>query len=125
MYGFEDVDFLVLESEALFIGKAGEENRGQLYCFEDRWNLRVALRPELAPSLAMLVIRKGKPAPLPLKWFAVGHCWQYERMTRKWTLSLICDPVSLSIFCFVLMFSSTQRILNQAFLLLALFTYIN
>ncbi|CAI0551343.1 unnamed protein product, partial [Linum tenue] len=59
LYGFEDVDFPVLESEALFIGKAGEENRGQLYCFEDRWNRRVALRPELAPSLAMLVIRKG------------------------------------------------------------------
>ncbi|CAI0551710.1 unnamed protein product [Linum tenue] len=60
----------------------------QLYCFEDRWNRRVALRPDLAPSLAMMVIRKEKPAPLPLKWFAVGHCWQYERMTRKWTLSL-------------------------------------
>ena len=31
----------------------------QLYCFEDRGNRRVALRPELTPSLARLVIQKG------------------------------------------------------------------
>jgi histidyl-tRNA synthetase len=30
-----------------------------LYCFEDRGNRRVALRPELTPSLARLVIQKG------------------------------------------------------------------
>jgi histidyl-tRNA synthetase len=43
----------------LFIRKAGEEIRDQLYCFEDRGNRRVALRPELTPSLARLVIQKG------------------------------------------------------------------
>lgn len=59
MFGFEEVDFPVLESEALFIRKAGEEIRDQLYCFEDRGNRRVALRPELTPSLARLVIQKG------------------------------------------------------------------
>lgn len=31
----------------------------QLYCFEDRGNRRVALRPELTPSLARLIIQKG------------------------------------------------------------------
>lgn len=31
----------------------------QLYSFEDRGNRRVALRPELTPSLARLVIQKG------------------------------------------------------------------
>ena len=30
----------------------------QLYCFEDRGNRRVALRPELTPSLARFVIQK-------------------------------------------------------------------
>ncbi|CAK9320103.1 unnamed protein product [Citrullus colocynthis] len=82
MYGFEEVDYPVLESEALFIRKAGEEIRDQLYCFEDRGNRRVALRPELTPSLARLVIQKGKSLSLPLKWFAIGQCWRYERMTR-------------------------------------------
>ncbi|GAV69624.1 HGTP_anticodon domain-containing protein/tRNA-synt_His domain-containing protein [Cephalotus follicularis] len=99
LFGFEEVDFPVLESEALFIRKAGEEIRDQLYCFEDRGNRRVALRPELTPSLARLVIQKGKSAPLPLKWFAVGQCWRYERMTRgrrrehyQWNMDIIGVP---------------------------------
>ncbi|XP_031256568.1 histidine--tRNA ligase, chloroplastic/mitochondrial [Pistacia vera] len=99
LFGFEEVDFPVLESEALFIRKAGEEIRDQLYCFEDRGNRRVALRPELTPSLARLVIQKGKSVPLPLKWFAVGQCWRYERMTRgrrrehyQWNMDIIGVP---------------------------------
>ncbi|KAI3441441.1 Histidine--tRNA ligase [Psidium guajava] len=99
LFGFEEVDFPVLESEALFIRKAGEEIRDQLYCFEDRGNRRVALRPELTPSLARLVIQKGKSAPLPLKWFAIGQCWRYERMTRgrrrehyQWNMDIIGVP---------------------------------
>ncbi|XP_044473581.1 histidine--tRNA ligase, chloroplastic/mitochondrial-like isoform X2 [Mangifera indica] len=99
LFGFEEVDFPVLESEALFIRKAGEEIREQLYCFEDRGNRRVALRPELTPSLARLVIQKGKSVPLPLKWFTVGQCWRYERMTRgrrrehyQWNMDIIGVP---------------------------------
>ncbi|KAJ1424986.1 Tetratricopeptide-like helical domain superfamily [Sesbania bispinosa] len=34
---------------------------------------RVALRPELTPSLARLVIQKGKSVSLPLKWILHGH----------------------------------------------------
>ncbi|GLT63968.1 hypothetical protein SLA2020_364900 [Shorea laevis] len=99
LFGFEEIDFPVLESEALFIRKAGEEIRDQLYCFEDRGNRRVALRPELTPSLARLVIQKGKSVSLPLKWFAIGQCWRYERMTRgrrrehyQWNMDIIGVP---------------------------------
>ncbi|XP_022846324.1 histidine--tRNA ligase, chloroplastic/mitochondrial [Olea europaea var. sylvestris] len=99
LFGFEEVDFPVLESEALFIRKAGEEIRDQLYCFEDRGNRRVALRPELTPSLARLVIQKGKSVSLPLKWYAIGQCWRYERMTRgrrrehyQWNMDIIGVP---------------------------------
>ncbi|KAJ9184329.1 hypothetical protein P3X46_004063 [Hevea brasiliensis] len=97
LYGFEEVDFPVLESEALFIRKAGEEIRDQLYCFEDHGNRRVALRPELTPSLARLVIQKL--VSLPLKWSAVGQCWRYERMTRgrrreryQWNMDIVGVP---------------------------------
>ncbi|XP_042377844.1 histidine--tRNA ligase, chloroplastic/mitochondrial-like [Zingiber officinale] len=79
---FEEVDFPVLESEALFIRKAGEEITQQLYNFEDKGGRRVVLRPELTPSLARLVIKQGKSVSLPLKWFTIGQCWRYERMTR-------------------------------------------
>ncbi|KAM2045099.1 hypothetical protein ACFX1T_009340 [Malus domestica] len=99
LFGFEEVDYPVLETEALFIRKAGEEIRDQLYCFEDRGNRRVALRPELTPSLARLVIQKGKSLSLPLKWFAIGQCWRYERMTRgrrrehyQWNMDVIGVP---------------------------------
>ncbi|KAB2097087.1 hypothetical protein ES319_A01G147800v1 [Gossypium barbadense] len=99
LFGFEEVDYPVLESEALFIRKAGEEIRDQLYCFEDRGNRRVALRPELTPSLARLVIQKGKSLSLPLKWFAIGQCWRYERMTRgrrrehyQWNMDILGLP---------------------------------
>ncbi|KAE8679385.1 bifunctional monodehydroascorbate reductase and carbonic anhydrase nectarin-3-like [Hibiscus syriacus] len=99
LFGFEEVDYPVLESEALFIRKAGEEIRDQLYCFEDRGNRRVALRPELTPSLARLVIQKGKSLSLPLKWFAIGQCWRYERMTRgrrrehyQWNMDILGVP---------------------------------
>ncbi|KAK1266369.1 Histidine--tRNA ligase [Acorus gramineus] len=96
MLAFEEVDFPVLESEALFIRKAGEEITEQLYSFEDKGGRRVALRPELTPSLARLVIQQGKSISLPLKWFAIGQCWRYERMTRgrrrehyQWNMDII------------------------------------
>jgi len=82
VYGFEEVDFPVLESEALYTRKAGEEITTQLYNFEDKGGRRVSLRPELTPSLSRLVLQKGKSLQLPTKWFAIGQCWRYERTTR-------------------------------------------
>ncbi|URD91709.1 tRNA synthetase class II core domain (G, H, P, S and T) [Musa troglodytarum] len=96
---FEEVDFPVLESEALFIRKAGEEITQQLYNFEDKGGRRVVLRPEITPSLARLVIKQGKSVSLPLKWFTIGQCWRYERMTRgrrrehyQWNMDMIGVP---------------------------------
>ena len=79
-YGFEEYDAPVLESEALYVRKAGEEVTQQLYNFEDKGGRRVALRPEMTPSLARMVMAK-KPTP-PLKWFSLPQCWRYERTTR-------------------------------------------
>jgi hypothetical protein len=55
-FGFEEFDAPVLESEELYVRKAGEEITTQLYNFEDKGGRRVALRPELTPSLARLVM---------------------------------------------------------------------
>jgi len=82
IYGFEEYDSPVLESEALYIRKAGEEVTQQLYNFEDKGGRRVALRPEMTPSLARMVMAKGKGLTLPVKWFSLPQCWRYERMTR-------------------------------------------
>ena len=71
----------------------------QLYCFEDKGGRRLALRPELTPSLARIVLQKGKGLPQPAKWFAVGQCWRYERMTRgrrrehyQWNMDVVGVP---------------------------------
>jgi histidyl-tRNA synthetase len=99
LFGFEQVDFPVLESEALFVRKAGEEIVEQLYAFEDRGGRRVALRPELTPSLARLALGRGKALALPAKWFAIGQCWRYERATRgrrrehyQWNMDVVGVP---------------------------------
>lgn len=79
-FGFDEFDAPVLETEDLYVRKAGEEITQQLYNFEDKGGRRVALRPEMTPSLARMVMAR-KPTP-PLKWFSIPQCWRYERTTR-------------------------------------------
>ena len=81
-YGFSEYDAPVLESEALYTRKAGEEVTQQLYNFVDKGDRAVALRPEMTPSLARMVMAKKGGLQLPLKWFSIPQCWRYERMTR-------------------------------------------
>jgi histidyl-tRNA synthetase len=80
-FGFEEVDAPVLEHEELFTRKAGEEIVEQLYHFElhDR---RLALRPEITPSVARMVAARRGGLRMPLRWFSIPQCWRYERMTR-------------------------------------------
>lgn len=96
LFGFEQIDAPVLESEELFVRKAGEEITDQLYNFEDKGGRRMSLRPEITPSLARLVLQKGKGLPLPAKWWVIGQCWRYERTTRgrrrehyQWNMDII------------------------------------
>jgi hypothetical protein len=81
-HGFVEYDAPVLESESLYTRKAGEEVTQQLYNFRDKGDRAVALRPEMTPSLARMVMAKAGGLPLPLKWFSIPQCWRYERMTR-------------------------------------------
>jgi len=82
LYGFEEYDAPVLESEELYVRKAGEDVTQQLYSMEDRSGRRLALRPEMTPSLARMVLAKAGSLPLPLKWYSIPQCWRYERTTR-------------------------------------------
>ncbi|CAI0407688.1 unnamed protein product [Linum tenue] len=49
--------------------------------------------------ISMFIFWSRKSAPLPLKWFAVGQCWRYERMTKgrrrehyQWNMDIIGVP---------------------------------
>jgi histidyl-tRNA synthetase len=95
-FGFDEFDSPVLETEELYVRKAGEEITQQLYNFVDKGDRKVALRPELTPSFARLILQQGKSLALPAKWFAVGQCWRYERMTRgrrrehyQWNMDIV------------------------------------
>ena len=81
-HGFEEYDAPVLESEELYTRKAGEEIVGQLYNFEDKGGRRVALRPEMTPSLARMVMARAGGLALPIKWYSIPQCWRYERTQR-------------------------------------------
>jgi histidyl-tRNA synthetase len=97
-FGFEEVDAPIVEHAELYMRKAGEEIVEQLYHFQlhDR---HLALRPELTPSLARMVIARQGALRLPLRWFAIPQCWRYERMTRgrrrehyQWNMDVWGEP---------------------------------
>ena len=95
-FGFEEYDACVLEHEELYTRKAGDEIVDQLYNFSDKGDRRVALRPEMTPSLARMVLAKHSTLSLPLRWFSIPQCFRYERMQRgrkrehfQWNMDII------------------------------------
>ena len=82
LFAFEAYDAPVVESADLYTRKAGEEIVDQLYAFADKGGRQLALRPEMTPSLARMVLQKGRSLALPIKWYSIPQCWRYERMTR-------------------------------------------
>jgi histidyl-tRNA synthetase len=95
-YGFEEYDGPVLESEELYVLKSGEEILSQLYNFSDKGGRRVALRPEMTPTMARMIGARGGRLTRPIKWFAIVQCFRYERMSlgRKrehyqWNLDIV------------------------------------
>ena len=81
-HGFEEYDAPVLETEELYTRKSGEEIPQQLYNFEDKGGRKVALRPEMTPSLARMVMTRSGALALPIKWYSIPQCWRYERTQR-------------------------------------------
>ncbi|MBW2315753.1 MAG: ATP phosphoribosyltransferase regulatory subunit, partial [Deltaproteobacteria bacterium] len=82
----------------LFIRKAGEEIVEQLYHFELHGR-HLALRPELTPSISRMVIARAGALRFPLRWYAIGQNWRYERMTRgrkrehyQWNVEVLGEP---------------------------------
>lgn len=97
-FGFEEVDAPIVEHAELFIRKAGEEIVEQLYHFELHGR-HLALRPEMTPSLARMVVARAGSLRLPLRWFTITQNWRYERMTRgrrrehyQWNMDVWGEP---------------------------------
>ncbi|MGD8868131.1 MAG: histidine--tRNA ligase [Gemmatimonadales bacterium] len=81
-YGFEEYDGPPLEPLEIYTRKSGEEIVQQLYEFEDKGGRRVALRPEMTPTLARMVGARARSLRKPVRWFSTPQLFRYERKQR-------------------------------------------
>ncbi|UCC73128.1 MAG: histidine--tRNA ligase [Gemmatimonadota bacterium] len=81
-YGFEEYDGPPLEPLELYTRKSGDEIVQQLYEFEDKGGRRVALRPEMTPTLARMVGARAPALRKPVRWFSTPQLFRYERKQR-------------------------------------------
>ncbi|MFA5043954.1 MAG: histidine--tRNA ligase [Kiritimatiellia bacterium] len=95
-FGFAQYDACVVESLDLLKRKGGEEIVEQIYAFKDKSDRDLALRPEMTPTLARMIVARQGQLVFPLKWFAVAQCFRYERMSRgrkrehyQWNLDVV------------------------------------
>jgi histidyl-tRNA synthetase len=95
-HGFVPYDAPIVEHLELLTRKAGEEIVEQIYTFEDKSGRKLALRPEVTPSLVRLVAARRNRMILPAKWFTIAQCFRYERMSKgrkrehyQWNLDIL------------------------------------
>jgi histidyl-tRNA synthetase len=77
-YGFVEYEAPVVESTDLFRKKSGNEITAQLFCFRDKADREITLRPEVTPSLARMATARQRDFKKPIKWFQIGPCFRYE-----------------------------------------------
>jgi histidyl-tRNA synthetase len=81
-YGFQEYDGPPLEPLELYTAKSGDEIVGQLYEFTDKGDRRIALRPEMTPTLARMVGARAQALKKPIRWFSIPQLFRYERQQR-------------------------------------------
>ena len=78
-YGFVEYEGPILEPTDLYRKKSGEEIVNQLFCFADKGERDVSMRPELTPTLARMAAARQRDFRKPLRWFSIGQFFRYER----------------------------------------------
>lgn len=81
-YGHEDIDPPIFEFTPVFARTMGEGSdvvRKEMYTFEDRGGEELTLRPEFTAGVCRAVISGGLQQHLPVKFFAAGPAFRYER----------------------------------------------
>lgn len=94
--GFIEYDGPTFEYLELYTTKSGEGIVSDLYHFEDRGGRKLALRPEMTPTLARMVAAKAAALPRPIKWFSVPNFFRAEKPQRgrlrefwQWNVDII------------------------------------
>ncbi len=82
-FGYEQYDAPLIEPIEIYQAKSGEEIvNEQTYTFIDRGDRKVAIRPEMTPSVSRMVAAKRQELSYPLRWFSIPNLWRYERPQR-------------------------------------------
>jgi len=97
LFGYQEYDGPCLETLDLYAAKSGEELvKEQSFVFPDRGGDQIALRPELTPTLARMIAAKQNELISPLRWWAFGPFWRYERPQKgrsreffQWNIDLL------------------------------------
>ncbi len=117
-FGYEEYDGPMLEPFELYAAKSGEEIvNQQLYSMIDRGERKIAVRPEMTPTMARMVAGKIHELPKPVRWFSIPNLWRYERPQRgrlreHWQLNVDVlggDPLLADAELLSLAFSMMKR----------------
>jgi histidyl-tRNA synthetase len=82
-YGYTRYDGPVLEPAEIYEAKSGQEIAHlQLYTLQDRSGRRLALRPEMTPSVARMIAGNAGAISFPARWYCNVNCHRYERPQR-------------------------------------------
>ncbi len=93
-WGYEEYDAPILEPLDLYLAKTGDEIvNEQTYAFEDRGGRKVAIRPEMTPTVSRMVAARRQELAYPLRWYSIPNLWRYERpqhgrLREHWQLNV-------------------------------------
>lgn len=101
--GFVRYETPVVEPLALLERKSGEEISDQIYNFEDKSGRKIALRPELTPSMVRVVSGNREAFTAQGKVYSIGQCFRYERASvgRKrehfqWNIDIVGEESTIA-----------------------------
>lgn len=82
-FGFARYDGPILEAAEIYEAKSGQELASQqLYTLTDKGGRRLALRPEMTPSVARMIAGHVGELQFPVRWYSNVNCHRYERPQR-------------------------------------------
>jgi len=82
-YGYVRYDGPILEPVEIYEAKSSREIvEQQLYTLTDRGDRRLALRPEMTPSVARIIAGNAGKLQFPVRWYSHPNCHRYERPQR-------------------------------------------
>ncbi len=83
IHGYEPYDGPMVEELELYLAKSGEELvNEQIYSFVDRGERKVAIRPEMTPTVARMVAQIHREQAKPLRWYSIPNLMRYEKPQR-------------------------------------------